>query len=354
MAGNSFGTLFRVTTFGESHGEAVGAVIDGVPSRLKLSIQDIQKQLNRRRPGQNRVATPRKEPDQVNILSGLFEGKTTGAPIALVIRNTNANPKDYTNLKDLYRPGHADHTFDQKFGIRDWRGSGRASGRETAARVAAGAVALKYLKSKAITVQAYTKSIASIEAKKIDLSQIEKNIVRCPDSQQAKKMIQAIEKAKARKDSLGGVVEAIVHGCPSGLGDPVFDKLDARLAQAIMSIGAVKAFEIGDGFSITKLYGSQANDSLIKRGKKIRSATNHAGGIVGGISTGDDIVLRAAIKPTSSIGQKQKTINVKGKAKNVAIEGRHDPCICPRAVVVVEAMIALVLADCMLIQKSIR
>ncbi len=352
MAGNTFGKLFTITTFGESHGSAIGAVIDGVRPGMPLSEKDIQSKLDKRRPGQNSISTQRKETDQVEILSGVFEGKTTGTPIGLLIRNTDANSKDYEQIKDVLRPGHGDYTYLQKYGIRDWRGGGRASGRETAMRVAAGAIAKKMLAEHNITVKAYTSEIDGIKAENIDLKTIESNSVRCPDAKAAELMIKRIEEVKAQGDSVGGIIEAVVKNCPSGLGDPIFDKLGARLASAVMSIGAIKGVEIGDGFRASDMKGSEFNDTLTLENGAIKTKTNHSGGISAGISSGEDIVLRAAVRPTCSIAKAQETLTKDGKSTTLEIKGRHDPCICPRAVIVVEAMIAVTIIDCMLIQKS--
>lgn len=354
MPGNIFGKIFTVTTFGESHGKAIGAVIDGVKPGMPLSSEDIQSELDRRRPGQSLLTTQRAETDTVEILSGVFQGHTTGMPVALLIKNRDTKPEDYQNLKDVFRPGHADFTYVAKFGIRDWRGSGRASGRETAMRVAAGAVAKKILAEKGIIITAYVKKIAGITAQTIDFSVIEKNPVRCPDLKAAEAMACAIDNAGKNGDSLGGVIEAVVTGCPAGLGDPVFDKLDARLAHAIISIGAINGVEFGDGFSSSLMKGSEFNDSYARKGGKITTSSNHSGGISGGISNGNEIVLRASIHPTSSISRNQETIRQDGSSATIQIHGRHDPCICPRAVVVVESMIALTLLDCVLIQESIH
>ncbi|MBU0469299.1 MAG: chorismate synthase [Candidatus Omnitrophica bacterium] len=352
MSGNTFGKIFKITTFGESHGPAIGVVIDGVPPNLKVSVSDIQHELNRRRPGQSDITTQRDEHDIAEILSGIFEGKTTGCPIAIVIHNKDHNSNDYTDIKDVFRPGHADHTFFEKYGIRDFKGGGRSSGRETAARVAAGAIAKQILRDHGISIVAYTLSIAGIRANNIDTSVIEKNPVRAPDLEAAKLMIEKINEARENNDSVGGVIEAIVHGCPAGLGDPVFDKLTARLSHAIMSIGATRGIEFGTGFEATSMLGSEHNDKLYWDGDKIRSTTNNAGGISGGISNGANIVLRVAIKPTSSISQAQQSVTVSGKNTNLEIKGRHDPCICPRVVCVIEAMIAITLLDSLLIQKA--
>jgi len=348
MTGNTFGKLFRITTFGESHGTAIGVIIDGVKPNISLSEEDIQKDLDRRKPGQSSITTQRKEDDKVQILSGIFEGKTTGTPVCMIIYNKDYQSKDYSNLKDLFRPGHADFTYQKKYGIRDYRGGGRSSGRETAARVAAGAVARKILKLKNINITAYVKEIGGIKAQTIDLDEIEQNIVRCPDKEAAMDMIKKIEEVQEEKDSIGGIVEIIVKGCPAGLGEPVFDKLDAVLAHALMSIGAVKAVEIGSGIACSKMKGSESNDSLVD-GNFI---SNNAGGILGGISSGQDILARVAVKPTPSISRQQKTIDMQGKETDITIEGRHDPCICPRIVPVVEAMAALVIIDALMLQEA--
>jgi chorismate synthase len=354
MAGNVFGEIFKVMTFGESHGAGIGCVIDGVPPSLPVSAGIIQKDLDRRKPGQSEVTTQRKESDTVEILSGVFEGLTTGAPVALLIRNSDQRSHDYSNIKDVFRPGHADYTFWQKFGIRDYRGGGRSSGRETAARVAAGAVARILLAQAGIRITAYSLAIGGIYAETIDLSVIEKNIVRAPDLSAAEQMIAAIGAAKEEGDSLGGIVEILIQGCPAGLGDPVFDKLDAVLAHAMMSIGAVKGVEFGAGFAATGMKGSQHNDQISAADQSMTSLNNYAGGISGGISNGETIVLRAAVKPTSSISKKQSTVNKAMDSTEIEIKGRHDPCLCPRVVPVAEAMAALVIADRLLLQRCIK
>ena len=354
MAGNTFGQIFKVTSFGESHGPAIGVVIDGVPPGLSLEESDVQKDLDRRRPGQSKITTQRQEADRVEILSGIFEGKTTGTALAMIIRNEDARSKDYSNIKDVFRPGHADYTYLAKYGIRDYRGGGRASGRETACRVAAGAVAKKILDQHKIKIIAYTLAVGDIVAQKRDFAVIESNLVRAPDSEVAEAMIKKIEKARLDCDSLGGIIEAVVQGCPEGLGDPVFDKLNARLAHALMSIGTIRGIEFGDGFAATKLHGSEHNDPFYTKGGKIHTKTNHAGGILGGISNGEDIILRVAVKPPSSIAKNQETVDISGEDVSIQVKGRHDPCICPRVVPVVEAMIALTLVDSLLIQKTIR
>ncbi len=354
MAGNSYGNIFKITTFGESHGPAIGVVIDGVPPNLELNVSDIQFELNRRRPGQSKITTQRKESDTAEILSGVFEGKTTGTALAILIRNEDQRSKDYDDIKNLFRPGHADYTYQMKYGIRDYRGGGRSSGRETACRVAAGAVAKKILDQYNIKVIAYTLAVGDIVAKKIDFSVIEKNIVRAPDLEAAEKMIEYIDSARKTLDSVGGVVEAIIHGCPAGLGDPVFDKLNAKLSFGLMSIGTIKGIEFGKGFDATKMLGSKHNDKFFMDGKNVRTTSNNAGGILGGISNGEDIVLRVAVKPPSSIAQKQQTVSMEGQDASIEVKGRHDPCICPRVVPVVESMIAVTLVDCLMLQKIIK
>jgi chorismate synthase len=352
MAGNSFGQLFKITTFGESHGPAIGVVIDGVPPKLLLSEADIQKELDRRRPGQSTITTQRKESDQAEILSGVFEGQTTGAPLAILIRNEDARSKDYENIKDVFRPGHADFSYMAKYGIRDYRGSGRSSGRETASRVAAGAVAKKILAKHKVEIIVYTLAVGDTYAKDIDYNAIEQNEVRTADLKQAPLMIAKIEKARKNGDSIGSQLACVVKNCPPGLGDPCFDKLNARLAHALMSIAAVKGVEFGEGFGVGLLTGSVNNDRFILKGQKVGTATNHDGGILGGISTGEDIIIRMALKPPSSISQPQKTLNEKHQEVEIQVKGRHDPCLAPRIVPVAEAMIALTLVDCLLIQKA--
>ena len=356
MSGNTFGQMFTVTTFGESHGKAVGVLIDGVKPNVKFSVQEIQQELDRRRPGQSSVTTPRKETDQVQVLSGVFEGRTLGTPICLLVWNKDQNSKAYDAIKDLFRPGHAAYTYLSKFGIQDYRGGGRSSGRETAGRVAAGAVAKQILAKRGIIIRAYTKEVAGIKAQTIDYDEIENNPIRCPDAQAAAKMMKKILSVKHAGDSVGGVVEAVVQNCPAGLGEPVFDKLEADLAKALMSIPALKGFEIGSGFAATKMKGSEHNDEFYKERKtgRVRTKTNYAGGILGGISTGEDIVVRVAVKPPSSIPKAQRTVDTKGRAQTIKVEGRHDPCICPRVVPVVESMVALVIADHVMRQAFIE
>ncbi|HII17245.1 TPA: chorismate synthase [Candidatus Woesearchaeota archaeon] len=354
MASNSFGRHFTITTFGESHGTAIGVVVDGVPPGIAVSTADIQKELDRRKPGQSAVTTQRKEDDAAEVLSGIFEGKTTGAPIAIIVYNRNQQPKDYSNLKDVFRPGHADFTFQQKYGLRDYRGGGRQSGRETLARVAAGAIAKRLLAQEGVSITGFVRSVAGITANTIDYGQIEKNPVRCPDKVAAKGMEKAILAAKEDGDSLGGVVEIIAEGVPAGIGDPIFAKLDALLSYGLMTIGAVKGVEIGAGFSAAKMRGSASNDAFVKKKGKIVTATNHAGGISGGIANGMPIVARIAVKPPSSIAKEQQTVDSKGAKKTLFVKGRHDPCLCPRVVPVAEAMVALVIADALLAQRMVR
>ena len=354
MAGSTYGQMYRVTTWGESHGEALGVVIDGCPAGLELSEADIQPYLDRRKPGATKYATPRKEDDEVNILSGVFEGQATGTPISMAVYNKTQRSKDYTNIKNIYRPGHADMTFDKKYGIRDYRGGGRSSGRETLSRVCAGAVAAKFLKELGIRATAYTKSIGGITAD-TDTSHIDRysdkilqSPLYMPDLEASGKAEQALEDAMRSGDSLGGIIECVVQGMIPGLGEPVFDKLDAELSKAVMSIGAVKGIEIGEGFAVAGMRGSENNDSLYMAGSDAVKKTNHSGGTLGGISDGSDIVLKAAIKPTPSISRTQATVTKQGIDTSVEIGGRHDPVIVPRAVVVVESMVNIVLMDMML------
>ena len=350
MSGNTFGELFRVTTFGESHGPGLGVIIDGVPAGVKIDEALIQRDLDRRRPGQSKVSTMRKEPDRVEILSGVFEGVSTGTSLAMVIRNTDQRSQDYGRLAELFRPGHADLGFFKKYGVRDYRGGGRSSGRETSMRVAAGAVAKMVLATMGVSVRACSMMIGGVYAETVDWSVVEENIVRSPDLAAAEKMVAAIRAAQADRDSVGGIICCEAHGVPAGWGEPVFDKLDALLAHAILSIGGIKGIEIGAGFEAPKKRGSENNDSLLPSG----FASNHAGGILGGISNGDVITFRAAMKPTSSIAKKQHTIDKEGNATEIEVLGRHDPCLVPRAVPVVEAMTALVLADLALRNRAAR
>lgn len=358
MAGNSLGTLFKITTFGESHGEAVGVVIDGCPPLLSVDIDFINSEMARRRPGQSTLTTQRNESDEVQILSGVFEGKTTGAPIAIIIPNKDQRSKDYEAMKDIYRPSHADYTYEVKYGIRDYRGGGRSSARATAAVVAAGAIAKLLLQQLNISIQAYVNQVGIVEVplpySELDLSTTENNTVRCPHTETAKQMIALIEEAKANGDSLGGCITCVVKNTPAGWGEPVFDKLQADLAKAMLTINATKGFEYGSGFEGTKLKGSQHNDSFTTTDGEISTTTNHSGGIQGGISNGMDIYCKVAFKPTATIAQKQQTVNHEGQAVTMEAKGRHDPCVLPRAVPIVEAMAALVLADHMLRAKTLR
>ncbi|MDY5051174.1 MAG: chorismate synthase [Candidatus Mucispirillum faecigallinarum] len=348
MNSNSYGEFFKITTFGESHGAAVGVIIDGCPAGLEISAEDIQKELDRRKPGQSKVSTLRKEDDTVEILSGVFEGKTTGTPVALMVRNTSQRSQDYNDIKDLFRPGHADYTYFKKFGIRDYRGGGRASARETIGRVAAGAVAKKILSLKGIDIFGYIIQIENVRAEKFDRDFIEQNPVRTADVDAYPLMEEAILKAKMEQDSVGGVIELCIKNVPAGLGEPVFDRLNARLAYAIMSIPAVKGVEFGAGFKAAAMRGSQNNDEITPDG----FLSNNAGGTLGGISSGQDIVLRFAVKPTSSILTPKKTIDIYGNPHEIVTKGRHDPCVAPRGVVVAEAMAALTIVDMMMINAG--
>ena len=356
MSGNTFGTIFRVTVFGESHGEKIGMVIDGCPAGIKIDMDFIQSELDRRKPGQSKITTKRKEEDLGQIVSGVFENKTTGAPIAGFITNTDQRSEDYLHLKDLYRPSHADFTYDKKYGHRDYRGGGRSSARETAARVFAGAIAKLILKHFGIEIHAYVSKVGKIEIKtnqdKIDFTKIESNIVRCPDKKVAQLMIKHIENIQKLGDTVGGVVSCIIKGTPIGLGEPVFDKLHADLGKAMLSINAVKGFEYGSGFAGAELTGSLHNDLFENIKGKIRTKSNHSGGIQGGISNGMDINFRVAFKPVATLMQEQVSVNNKGKLVAVKGKGRHDPCVVPRAVPIVEAMAAMTLVDHLLRHRS--
>lgn len=349
-AANTYGDVIRVTTFGESHGPAIGAVLDGVRPGIEFSAEEIQRQLTRRRPGQSEVTTPRDEKDQVEVLSGVFGGKTTGAPIAMAIINRDHDSSRYEGIKDLFRPGHADFTYYRKYGIRDYRGGGRSSGRETAGRVMGGAFALQELAKRGVRIVAHAVEIAGIAAETCDYEAIETNPVRCADPKAAQRMVQAILAAKDDNDSVGGVIQLDIHGLPAGLGDPVFQKLDARLTAAIMTIGAIKGIEVGLGFALTRMRGSQSNDNMADGG----FVTNHAGGITGGISTGQTVTLRLAVKPTSSIAKPQRTLNERMENRPIETHGRHDPCIVPRVIPVVESMAALALLDAWEVQDRLR
>ena len=348
MAGNFYGTIFRIATFGESHGRAVGVVVDGCPSGIELSEEDIQVELDRRKPGQSKITTARKESDKVEILSGLFDGKTTGTPICMVVYNEDQRPSDYSEVKDKFRPGHADYTYFIKYGFRDYRGGGRASARETIGRVCAGAIAKKILEKIGVTIYAYVKQVGEIKAEKIDYSFIEKNPVRCPDPEVAEKMYDLIRKVKKEGDSIGALIEVVIKNFPAGVGEPVFDRLNAELAKAIMSIPAVKGIEFGAGFDVVKMKGSENNDEITNDG----FLTNNAGGTLGGISSGQDIIFRFAVKPASSILIPKRSIDVNGNECMVRTIGRHDPCLGPRAVPIAEAMCAAVLVDMYMIDKA--
>ncbi|MGJ8550317.1 chorismate synthase [Winogradskyella wichelsiae] len=351
MAGNSFGKLFKLTTFGESHGAAIGGVIDGCPSGIKLDFEEIQNELNRRKPGQSKIVTQRKEPDTVEFYSGIFEGVTTGTPIGFVIQNTNQKSKDYSHIKDVYRPSHADYTYEKKYGVRDYRGGGRSSARETASRVVAGAIAKQFMAS--IKINAFTSSVGEIFIDKpyqaLDFSKTESNVIRCPDEVSAEKMIAKVEEIKKLGDTIGGTITCVIQNVPVGLGEPVFDKLHAELGKAMLSINAVKGFEYGSGFCGAKMTGSEHNDLFNKDGSTI---TNLSGGIQGGISNGMDIYFRVAFKPVATVIQKQDALNSAGEIVEMQGKGRHDPCVVPRAVPIVEAMAALVIADNMLLRRQ--
>jgi chorismate synthase len=358
--GSSFGRLFRITTFGESHGGGVGVVIDGCPSRLALSPNDIQQELDRRRPGQSTIVTQRQESDRCEIVSGVFEGKTLGTPIAILVRNEDARPEAYRENQETYRPSHADYTYEAKYGIRNWQGGGRASARETIGRVAAGAVARKILGQlfPRLEVLAYVtcvhELVATIDPATVTREEVEANPTRCPDVAVAAQIVELIEGTRRRGDSLGGVVECVVRQPPAGLGEPVFDKLEADLAKAMLSLPATKGFEIGSGFAATRMKGSEHNDAFEMRGGYVHTKTNRSGGVQGGISNGEDIVFRVAFKPTATIAREQQTVTTSGEATTLAAGGRHDPCVLPRAVPMVEAMAALVLCDHALRQRAIQ
>lgn len=351
MAGNTFGKLFRLTTFGESHGVAIGGIIDGCPSGIKLDFEAVQNELDRRKPGQSKIVTQRKEPDTVEFLSGIFEGQTTGTPIGFIIKNTNQKSKDYSHIKDVYRPSHADYTYDKKYGVRDYRGGGRSSARETACRVVAGAIAKQFLSS--IKINAFTSSVGDVFLDKpyqdLDFSKIESNVIRCPDEGTAEKMIAKVQEVKKQGDTIGGTITCVLQNVPAGLGEPVFDKLHAELGKAMLSINAVKGFEYGSGFCGAKMKGSEHNDKFNEDGS---TQTNLSGGVQGGISNGMDIYFRVAFKPVATTLQKQNTINSKGETVEMQGKGRHDPCVVPRAVPIVEAMAALVLADYTLLRRQ--
>ncbi|MEP6604360.1 MAG: chorismate synthase [Spartobacteria bacterium] len=357
--GSTFGQLFRITTFGESHGGGIGVVIDGCPPKIDIVEAEIQHELDRRRPGQSKITTQRQEEDRCEILSGVFEGKTLGTPIAILVRNKDARPNDYVDLAKTFRPSHADFTYEAKYGIRNWQGGGRASARETIGRVAAGVIARKVLQKlyRKIDIVAYVTQIHELVAKinksKVKARDVDANMVRCPDAAMAKKMIALIEKTGAAGDSLGGVIECIVRNAPPGLGEPVFDKLEADLAKAMLSLPATKGFEIGSGFAATRMRGSKHNDAFEMKSGRVRTSTNYSGGIQGGISNGEEIYFRVAFKPTATIFRQQKTVTASFKKTTLAARGRHDPCVLPRAVPMIEAMAALVLCDHALRQRAI-
>lgn len=358
MAGNSFGQVFTLSTFGESHGIAIGGIIDGCPANLTIDLDFIQSELDRRKPGQSHITTQRKESDTVKFLSGIFEGKTTGAPIGFIIENENQKSKDYEHLKDNFRPSHADFTYESKYGHRDHRGGGRSSARETACRIVGGAIAKLLLKQEGIQIQAYVSAVKNIKLvksyKDLDLSKTESNIVRCPDTDTANEMIALIEQVRKQGDTVGGIVSCVIKGTPVGLGEPVFDKLHADLGKAMLSINAVKGFEFGTGFDSVNYKGSEMNDVFTNTAGKITTQTNHSGGVQGGISNGEDIYFNVAFKPVATIMQAQKSVNVKGEEVSLEAKGRHDPCVLPRAVPIVESMAALVLADHLLRHKIYR
>jgi chorismate synthase len=353
--GNSFGRIFRISTFGESHGKAIGVIVDGCPAGLSIDEGFIQAELQRRKPGQSKITTQRKEEDQVEILSGVFEGKSTGTPISMLIRNQDQKSKDYSHIAESFRPSHADYTYQAKYGLRDYRGGGRSSARETAARVAAGAIAKLLLLHYNVKVTAYVSQAGEVSLDKsyqeLDLEAVDSNIVRCPDAEVAEKMISHIDEIRKDRDTVGGIVTCVVKNTPVGLGEPVFDRLHANLGKAMLSINAVKGFEYGSGFEGIKMRGSQHNDPFYQEGEKVKTKTNHSGGIQGGISNGEDIYFRVAFKPVATIMQDQDSVNQAGESVTVSGKGRHDPCVVPRAVPIVEAMTALVLADHLLLNK---
>jgi chorismate synthase len=354
---NSYGTIFKITTFGESHGPAIGLILDGCPAGLTIDEAFIQSELDRRKPGQSKITTQRKEDDTFKILSGVFEGKSTGTPIAIVIENQDQRSKDYSHLAEAFRPSHADYTYEAKYGLRDHRGGGRSSARETAARVAAGAIAKLFLQHQGIRVHAFVSRVGDIQAPHytaMDLSKTEDNIVRCPDPATAEKMIALIDQVRLDRDTIGGIVTGVIQGSPVGLGEPVFDKLHAELGKAMLSINAVKGFEYGSGFDGIAQRGSQHNDEFYNEGGKIRTRTNRSGGIQGGISNGEDIYFNVAFKPVATIMQDQASVDKEGNEVTVSGKGRHDPCVVPRAVPIVEAMAALVIADFLLRAKASR
>lgn len=354
--GNSFGNLFRITTFGESHGKGIGVILDGCPAGVAVDEEFIQNELARRKPGQSKITTQRKEEDEVEILSGVFEGKTTGTPISMVIRNKDQKSKDYSHIAEKFRPSHADYTYQEKYGIRDYRGGGRSSARETAARVAAGAIAKLMLKELGVASHAFVSQVGDLKLEKsyqdLDLSQIDSNAVRCPDPETADQMFEYIDEVRKSRDTVGGIITGVIQGVPVGLGEPVFDKLHAELGKAMLSINAVKGFEYGSGFEGVKKRGSEHNDEFYKDGDHIRTRTNYSGGVQGGISNGEDIYFNVAFKPVATLMQDQSSVDQEGNEVTVSGKGRHDPCVVPRAVPIVEAMAALVIADFYLISRT--
>lgn len=353
---NSIGNIFRLSTFGESHGEAIGGVVDGMPAGIPIDMAFIQQELNRRRPGQSHITTARQEADQVELLSGVFEGKTTGCPIGFIVRNTNQHSGDYDNMRELYRPSHADYTYSYKYGTRDHRGGGRSSARITISRCVAGALAKLVLKQIGVHITAFTSQIGDIsldrDYSKYDLTQVDSNIVRCPDADKAEQMIRLIEEVKAEGDTIGGVITCVIQGCPAGLGEPEFGKLHAMLGAAMLSINAVKGFEYGEGFEGVTARGSEQNDIFVNKEGRITTMTNHSGGIQGGISNGQDIYCRIAFKPVATLLREQKTVDIQGKETTLTAKGRHDPCVLPRAVPIVEAMAAMTILDAYLSDKA--
>lgn len=357
--GNTFGNIFRLTSFGESHGEAVGGVVDGMPAGVEIDVEFIRSELRRRRPGQSLITTARKEPDEVELLSGVFEGRSTGAPIGFIVRNTNQHSNDYDNLRDVFRPSHADYTYYEKYGVRDHRGGGRSSARITIARCVGGALAKTVLRQMGISVTAYTSQVGNIaidrDYRKYDLAGAENNAVRCPDTEAAERMIELIRRMKGAGDTVGGIITCVIKGCPPGLGEPEFGKLHAMLGGAMLGINAVKGFEYGDGFDCVTGHGSEQNDVFdIGEDGRVVTLTNHSGGIQGGISNGNDIFFRVAFKPVATILQPQRTVDVNGRRVEVTARGRHDACVVPRAVPVVEAMAAMVILDCCLLNRTVR
>lgn len=355
---NTFGTIFRLTTFGESHGEAIGGVVDGMPAGIDIDVDFIQSELNRRRPGQSKITTSRQEPDQVELLSGVFEGKSTGCPIGFIVRNTNQHSQDYENMRNVFRPSHADYTYFQKYGIRDHRGGGRSSARITISRCVGGALAKLVLKQLGISVQAYTSQVGNIALERdyrlYDLSQTETNAVRCPDAEKAAEMEALITQVKGEGDTIGGVITCVIKGCPAGLGEPEFGKLHADLGAAMLSINAVKGFEYGEGFAGVTARGSEQNDPFCSVNGRITTASNHSGGIQGGISNGQDIYFRVAFKPVATLLMEQNTVDINGNPTTLTAKGRHDPCVLPRAVPVVEAMAAMTILDHFMIHNDIN